>query len=138
MQPQLLINTQYIKDFSLEIPHAPEIFKEIKGQPKISLDFAIKHKNLEDKFYEVVLSTSINGDIEDKKLFVVELEYACVARIEIKDELIDEALNIAIPQQLFPFVRSIIANIMTDAGLPPLMLTPIDFATVYKQKNKDN
>ncbi len=134
MQPQLLINSQYIKDFSLEIPHAPQIFKEVKGQPKIALDFSIKHKNLEDKFYEIVLKTTIDGDIEGKKLFHVELEYACVAMIDVKKEILPEILNIAIPQQLFPFVRAIVAGIMSDAGLPPLMLTPIDFASVYNQK----
>ena len=32
--PAIVINSQYIKDFSLEIPYAPEIFKEIKQNHK--------------------------------------------------------------------------------------------------------
>ena len=32
--PPVLIHTQYIKDFSLEIPHAPEIFRELTAAPK--------------------------------------------------------------------------------------------------------
>ncbi|MBR2299733.1 MAG: protein-export chaperone SecB, partial [Alphaproteobacteria bacterium] len=32
-QSTLMINSQYIKDLSLEIPHAPEIFKELTKQP---------------------------------------------------------------------------------------------------------
>ena len=31
----IAVHSQYIKDLSLEIPHAPEIFSEIKSAPKI-------------------------------------------------------------------------------------------------------
>ena len=33
----IAISSQYIKDLSLEIPHAPEIFGEIKSAPKIDV-----------------------------------------------------------------------------------------------------
>ena len=33
----IAVHSQYIKDLSLEIPHAPEIFSEIKSAPKIDV-----------------------------------------------------------------------------------------------------
>ncbi|MFI3241248.1 MAG: protein-export chaperone SecB [Alphaproteobacteria bacterium] len=135
MQPQILINTQYIKDFSLEIPGAPEIFKELKEQPSLNIDVSIKTKNLEDDFYEVIFNTSINADTKTSKFFIIELAYGCVVKTDAKDNELKEILNIFVPQQLFPFIRSTIANSMVSSGLAPIMLPPIDFLSLYKEKN---
>jgi preprotein translocase subunit SecB len=35
------------------------------------------------------------------------------------------------PRLLFPFARNIIASATRDAGYPPLLLDPIDFAGAY-------
>ena len=35
------------------------------------------------------------------------------------------------PRLLFPFARRVIADATRDAGFAPLMLDPIDFASVY-------
>jgi preprotein translocase subunit SecB len=35
---------------------------------------------------------------------------------------------------MFPFVRRIIADLVSDGGLPPLMIEPIDFAQLYRTK----
>ena len=54
-QPAILINTQYIKDLSLEIPHAPEIFKEIKSAPEVQINVEVSYQTLENNFYNVEL-----------------------------------------------------------------------------------
>ena len=40
--PAIVINTQYVKDLSLEIPFAPEIFREINSAPKWILMLTLK------------------------------------------------------------------------------------------------
>ena len=50
---------QFIKDFSFEVPHAPEIFRELRQQgPEIpiSLDTSVTH--LENNTFEVVLNVA--------------------------------------------------------------------------------
>ena len=65
--PAIVINNQYIKDLSLEIPHAPAIFKEVNKAPKVNLEVDINANALEENYYNVELNIRINSDIEDKK-----------------------------------------------------------------------
>lgn len=129
--PPVLIHTQYVKDLSLEIPHAPEIFRELTAAPKIDVQVTVNARPMHDNFHNVSLSYTLNGDINDKKLFILELEYAAVVSLNVPQEHVKPILTIEIPRMLFPFVRSIVANTMIDGGLPPVMLNPIDFAAMH-------
>lgn len=129
--PALMINSQYIKDLSLEIPFAPQIFQEISQQPKINVDINVKTTNLNDNVYNVALNLALNGDIENKKLFILELTYASVVTLNVPKEHIEPILNIEIPRLIFPFARNVISQCLMEGGLPPIMLSPIDFAAYY-------
>ena len=132
--PAIAINNQYIKDLSLEIPFAPAIFKELNKAPKVNLEVDINANHLEEIYYNVDLNIRINGDFEDKKLFVLELTYAAVVSINVPKEHIEPVLLIEIPRLLFPFARNIVTQCLTEGGLPPFMINPIDFAALYAQK----
>lgn len=133
-QPGLVIHSQYIKDMSLEIPLAPAIFKEMNKAPNVHVDINMNSNKLEDGNYNVTLNVKMNADIEDKKLFIIELSYAAVAAVNVPEEHLEPVLYIELPRLLFPFARSIVANSLSDAGLPPMMLTPIDFVALYNAK----
>jgi len=132
--PAVAINNQYIKDLSLEIPFAPEIFREIKGSPKVNLDIDINANKMHDNYYNVELKISINSDLEDKKLFILELTYASVVSLNVPAEHIEPLLLIEIPRLIFPFARNVVTNCLTEGGLPPFMINPIDFAALYTAK----
>ena len=136
--PPILIHTQYIKDMSLEIPHAPEIFRELNSAPKIDVQVQVNARHMHDQFHNVSLSYTLNGEINGKPLFVLELEYASVVSLNIPEEHIKPVLMVEIPRMLFPFVRSIVANAMIDAGLPPVMLNPIDFAAMLENREQND
>jgi preprotein translocase subunit SecB len=38
------------------------------------------------------------------------------------------------PRLLFPFARQIVADTVRDGGFPPLMLDPVDFSALYRQR----
>jgi preprotein translocase subunit SecB len=38
------------------------------------------------------------------------------------------------PRMLFPFAREIIATATRNGGFPPLLLEPIDFVGLYRQR----
>jgi preprotein translocase subunit SecB len=141
-QAALMVHSQYIKDMSIEIPLAPAIFKEMNKTPTVHVDMGIRQEKLEDGTYNVMLNAKMDADIEDKKLFIVELTYAAVATVNVPEEHLEKVLYIELPRLLFPFVRSIIANSLSAAGLPPMLLTPVDFYALYeiqkKQKQEQN
>ena len=134
--PAILIHNQYIKDFSLEIPYAPEIFKEIKQNPDVKVNVEVNSRHLEENYFNVELSFSLFGDVGDKKFFIIELTYAAVVQINVPQEHVNPVLLIEIPRMLFPFARQIITTSLTEAGLPPFMLNPIDFAAMFQAKNQ--
>ena len=138
MQPAIVIHTQYIKDMSLEIPHAPEIFRELTQAPAVDVQVEVNAHHMHDNFHNVSLSYRLNGDINGKKLFILELEYAAVVALNVPEEHIKAVLMIEIPRMLFPFVRSIVANAMIDGGLPPIMLNPVDFAAMLHNREENN
>ena len=43
-------------------------------------------------------------------------------------------LLIQAPHMLFPFARRIVADVVRDGGMPPLMIEPIDFVALYQAK----
>lgn len=132
----IAIISQYIKDLSLEIPHAPEIFKEIKTAPKIDVHLDVKSEHKENNTYISEISININGKIEEKTLFVLELSYAAYAEINVAPEHKEAVLMIELPRLIFPFARNIVTQSLTEGGLPPFMLNPIDFAALYMARKQ--
>lgn len=134
--PAIVINTQYIKDMSLEIPHAPEIFREITSNPEININVDVNASHLHDNFFNVSLNITMDADINGKKLFILELVYCSVVSLNVPQEHLEPVLLVEIPHQLFPFARAVVTNTLISGGLPPFMLNPIDFAAMYAARNK--
>jgi preprotein translocase subunit SecB len=38
------------------------------------------------------------------------------------------------PRLLFPFAREIVATTVRNGGFPPLLIDPVDFVSLYRQK----
>lgn len=137
-QPNVAILSQYIKDLSMEIPHAPAIFKKMQGSaPQIGVEVNIEAGKLEeDGIFNVLLNINVNGNVQDEKAFILELSYGTVVSLNIPQEHIEPVLMVEIPHMVFPYVRQIVSSTMSNAGLPPLMLNPIDFAGMYAARKE--
>ena len=135
-QNEITINMQYIKDLSLEVPHAPQIFAKLATPPEIGVDLNIDATNLNDDQYEVTLNLRVHADTKEEPLFIFELAYAAACTVKIPEEHKEPILYVEIPRMLFPYARQIISLNLSEAGLPPLMLSPVDFAAVYNNKKK--
>lgn len=137
-QPNVAILSQYIKDLSMEIPHAPAIFKKMQGSaPQIGVEVNIEAGKLEeDGIFNVLLNINVNGNVQDEKAFILELSYGTVVSLNIPQEHIEPVLMVEIPHMIFPYVRQIVSSTMSNAGLPPLMLNPIDFAGMYAARKE--
>ena len=133
-QPALIINSQYIKDLSLEIPHAPQIFTEMKSQPAVKVDIAVHPAPLEGNLHTVDLNINLNGEADGKPLFILELTYAAAVTLNVPEEHLEAVLNIEIPRLIYPYARNVVTQCLMESGLPPIMLSPLDFAAIYESR----
>ncbi|MGH1428548.1 MAG: protein-export chaperone SecB [Arenicella sp.] len=135
---QFEIRKLYLKDASLESPQSPEVFISMDTSPEIGIDLNLEQRELSEKsYYEVVLKISAEAKHEDNTVFLCEVHQAGVFVIAgIPEEELDLALNIACPNVLLPFAREAISDLVTKAGFPQLLLSPINFEALFQQKNK--
>ena len=132
--PPIIVNNQYIRDFSLEIPHAPEIFRKMTQAPSVQVNIDVNAKYMHDNFFNVELSVAMDGDVGQEKLFILELKYAAVVALNVPQEHVEPILLVEIPRLLFPFARNVVTNCLVEGGLPPFMINPVDFVTMYNNK----
>lgn len=136
IQPQLQVVGQYIRDFSFENPNAPQSMNT-NEQPQIGIQVNVGANPIagSETDIEVVIKLEGKAEINSKLLFQFELEYAGIFRIRnIPQESMSAVVLIECPRLLFPFAREIIATTVRNGGFPPLLLEPIDFVALYRQK----
>jgi preprotein translocase subunit SecB len=135
--PSLNILAQYVKDLSFENPHAPRSLIQQPDQqgPNIEIQVNVNAQQISDTDVEVELKVDGSANRSDGVLFAFELAYAGVFRImNISDEDRGPVVLIECPRLLFPFARQIVADAVRNGGFPPLMIDPIDFAALYRQR----
>ncbi|HTM75346.1 MAG TPA: protein-export chaperone SecB [Pseudolabrys sp.] len=134
-QPQLTVVGQYIKDFSFENPNAPQSLNASQEQPQIGIQINVGATPLSETDVEVVIKLDGKAETSSTMLFRFELEFAGIFRIRnVPQESLNPLIMIECPRLLFPFAREIIATAVRNGGFPPLLLDPVDFVSLYRQK----
>lgn len=132
---QLIVNAQYIKDLSFENPRAPQSLMQQAEPPSVEINMDVKAQGIGPENYEVVLTTKAEAKTENEVLFLVELSYAAMVTIRnVPQQALGAVLVVEVPRLIFPFARNIVAEVTRDAGFPPLMINPIDFAELARRK----
>jgi preprotein translocase subunit SecB len=131
--PSVGVLAQYTKDLSFENPNAPQ--KALAQHPDIGIEINVNAKPLSESDIEVELTIEVRAKDQDKLLFAVDLAYAGVFRIlNFEAETKQQIIMIECPRILFPFARQIIADVTRNGGFPPLLMDPIDFVGLYRQR----
>ena len=119
----------------LRNPNAPQSLNNRQEQPQIGIQINVGATPLSDTDIEVVIKLEGKGETGSTLLFRFELEFAGVFRIRnVPQESLNPLVLIECPRLLFPFAREIIATAVRNGGFPPLLLDPVDFASLYRQK----
>ena len=134
LQPVFSIEKLYVKDMSLEVPHAPKIFLE-QGEPEVAMRVSTESTKLEDEFYEVSVTVTVTAKLEDGRvMFLNEVAQGGIFRLaHIPEEDMQLLLAVACPNILFPYAREAVSATITRAGFPPVLLAPINFEAMYQQ-----
>ena len=132
--PQVGVVAQYVKDLSFENPNAPAVY-QWQSQPQMDVQFNIGASQVGQDVHEVSLKIDITANATEGTAFKIELVYAGLFALRnIPAEQMQPFMLAEAPRILFPFARRIIADATLDAGFPPLLLDPIDFAGLYMQR----
>ena len=137
LQPVFSVERLYVKDLSLEVPHAPQIFLE-QGEPEVDMRVSTGNTKLEDGFYSVDVTVTAKLN-EERTMFLNEVTQSGIFRLEnIPEEDVQLLLGVACPNILFPYAREAISNSVTRAGFPPVLLAPINFEAIYQEQQGAN
>ena len=130
-EPAIQIVTQYVKDLSFENPGVGMPVQ----RPQIVFIVNLEARRAGTEQFEVVLKLRVNASQEDKPIFLLELAYGALFLIRnIPEDSLQPVLFIECPRLIFPFARRLVADMVRDGGLPPLLIDPIDFAALYRAK----
>ncbi len=133
-QPVFSIEKIYLKDLSLEIPHAPQIFLE-REAPQIDIQLHTEGKPIGEGIFDVILTVTATAKLGEKTLFLVEAAQAGIFQIQnIPEADLEPILGITCPNIIFPYARETISDVVTRAGFMPVILSPVSFEALYQQR----
>ena len=142
----LVVNIQYVKDLSFEVPGAPTIYTTLRAQPQVAINLDVQARRIVEggSNYEVTLmiraeatdpNAQSNGPAPAPVVFIAELTYAGVFTLSgLPDNAVEPVLLVECPRILFPFARNILADVTRDGGFPPVLLQPIDFVQLWQSR----
>jgi preprotein translocase subunit SecB len=138
-QPQgpLVVNLQYVRDLSFEVPGAPGIYTTLREQPRIDVALDVQARALQDggNVFEVTLQIRCDAKTSDgTTAFIAELAYAGLFTVNVQPDVLEPVLLVECPRLLFPFARNILSDVTRDGGFMPVALTPIDFVALWQSR----
>ncbi len=136
-QPVFNIEKIYVKDLSLEIPHAPNIFLE-RESPQIDVQLNTQTAQIEADIYEVTITNTVTAKLGEKVMFLIEVKQAGIFRMSNlpKDDM-EPVLAVMCPNILFPYLREVVSSTAVRAGFAPVMLNPVNFDLLYHQHKQE-
>jgi preprotein translocase subunit SecB len=136
VQPGFGIEKLYVKDASIEVPNAPQIFTE-RTAPQVNVELGNLAQKLDEGIFEVAIKVTVTAKIGDKTAFLVEATQAGIFAIRnVPEENLEPILAVTCPNILFPYAREAVSDMVTRAGFAPVLLNPINFEALYMQQKQ--
>ena len=137
-QPTFNIEKLYVKDLSLEVPHAPSIFLE-RANPQIDMQLHTEHSAIDEGIYEVAITVTLTAKLaeQDKIMFLIEVQQAGIFHVRNIPPLeLESVLGVVCPNILYPYIREVVTDASVRAGFAPVLLNPINFEALYQQQKE--
>lgn len=129
---QMLLQKLYLKDASLEVPQAPQIFTR-PWQPQLDVNVGTNAKPLGGDQYSLLLTVTVTAKLGEDVAFLVEVHQGGIFSLKgfVNDSERAAVLGAHCPNTLFPFARQMVAELVQNAGFPQLLLQPVNFEALY-------
>ena len=133
-QPLFSIEKLYVKDLSIEVSNAPSIFLD-RENPQVNVELNTNGEKIDEGFYNVSVTVTVNATIKDRTMFLVEVTQAGVFQIRnFADGDVEPVMMIGCANILFPYAREAVSDAITRAGFQPVMLAPVNFEALYQAR----
>jgi preprotein translocase subunit SecB len=134
--PVFSLDKIYVKDLSLEIPHAPRIFLERDGL-QINVQLHTQAVSIQENLFEVVVMATVTAMIGEKVMFLIEAKQAGIFNISnLPAGELEPILAVMCPNILFPYLRAVVSDVSVRGGFAPVLLNPINFDELYQQQRR--
>lgn len=134
--PTFNIEKIYVKDLSLEIPHAPQIFLN-RENPQVDVQLHTQAGSVEEGVFEVIVMTTVTAKIGEKVMFLIEARQAGIFQIRnVPNEEMEPILAVMCPNILLPYLRETVSDVSVRAGFAPVLLNPVNFDILYQQQKQ--
>lgn len=129
---QVLLQKIYVKDASIEVPQAPQIFTA-NVQPQIDVNVGTQMAPMQDDLFNVTLTVTVTAKTGDDTAFLVEVQQAGIFLVRGFDNPQEKGAILGgyCPSMLFAFAREAVCDFVQKAGFPQLLLQPINFESLY-------
>ena len=136
-QPVFSIEKLYVKDLSIEVPNAPQIFLE-RETPQINVQLRTESNGIDEGIFEVALTVTVTAQLpEDKTVFLVEVAQAGIFQIRnVPQEDLEPIMMIGCTNILFPYAREAVSDAVARAGFQPVLLSPVNFESLYQSQRQ--
>jgi preprotein translocase subunit SecB len=136
VQPAFQIEKLYVKDLSLEVPNAPQVFMQADS-PQLEIQVRNEAAQFGDGLYEVVVTVTVTARAGEKTCFLAEVAQAGIFTARgIAPADLEPLMAIGCPTILYPYAREAVSDMVTRAGFPPVVLQPVSFEQLYMQRRQ--
>jgi preprotein translocase subunit SecB len=137
-QVQVRVLAQYIKDLSFESPNVHKLLDGPGEAPNLRVEVNVNASKVSDTAFESVINFKAEATNKAGTIYDLELAYAGMFQVEnLPEPALEPFLLIDCPTLLFPFVRRLVADLTREGGFPPLMLDPINFASLFARRQQE-
>ena len=140
----LVVNLQYVKDLSFEVPGAPLVYTTLRQPPRVDINLDVQARRVAEGQNSFEVGIAIRAEAFDPapapgteagRIFLADLVYAGVFTLNgIPEASVEPVLLVECPRLLFPFARDVLATATRDGGFPPVLLQPIDFLALWQSR----
>ena len=126
----------YLKDASLEMPHAPEILMQPQQEaPQVDIQFEVSQRAIQPELIDVTVRGTVTVKAGEKAIILVECKQSGIFAVrDIPAEPLQHVTNVLCPSIVYPYLRANIADLMTRANVPPVHLPEVNFEILYQQR----
>src|SRR5699024_9901310 len=133
-KPTFNLQRVYVKDMSLEMPHAPQIFLE-QETPSVNVDINVGATRLAENIFETTVVATVTTRLDDQEMYLAEATQAVnLDGANLPDYQLNPLLGIVCPTMLYPYLRATVADVINRTSLPPLHLSEVNFQRLYEQR----
>jgi preprotein translocase subunit SecB len=127
----------YTKDISFETPNSPAVFQQ-EWKPETGVNLNTEVNKLSDDVFEVTLTVTVTTKLGEQTAYLAEVKQAGIFTAKgFPEQEMGPLLGAFCPNQLFPYVREVVSDLITKGSFPQMVLQPVNFDMIYAQHQQE-